>query len=92
MWRCRRSRLAFEKRPGAGERTIRGSLGQGRTAGYAGGGNKFDLENWNAEYFTRLRAFLAEAERHAIVVEITLFSSQYAEAQWAMSPLIALTM
>jgi hypothetical protein len=56
------------------------------TAGYAGGGNKFDLENWNAEYFTRLRGFLAEAERRGIVVEITLFSSQYAEAQWAMSP------
>jgi hypothetical protein len=59
---------------------------RGGTAGYAGGGNKFDLENWNAEYFTRLRGFLAEAERRGIVVEITLFSSQYAEAQWAMSP------
>ena len=55
------------------------------TSGYAGGGNKFDLENWNAEYFTRLRGFLAELNG-AIVVEITLFSSQYAEAQWAMSP------
>ena len=49
-------------------------------------GDEFDLENWNGELFTRLRGFLAEAERRAIVVEITLFSSQYAEAQWAMSP------
>ncbi|MGE5054510.1 MAG: hypothetical protein ACM3WP_10130 [Acidobacteriota bacterium] len=56
------------------------------TAGYAGGGNKFDLEKWNPEYFARLHGFLAEAERREIVVEITLFSSQYAEAQWAMSP------
>jgi hypothetical protein len=56
------------------------------TAGYAGGGNKFDLEKWNPEYFARLHGFLAEAERRKIVVEITLFSSQYAEAQWAMSP------
>lgn len=57
-----------------------------QTAGYAGGGNKFDLEQWNPEYFARLHGFLAEAERRGIVVEITLFSSQYAEAQWALSP------
>lgn len=56
------------------------------TAGYAGGGNKFDLQKWNPEYFSRLHGFLAEAERQGIVVEITLFSSQYAEAQWALSP------
>ncbi len=56
------------------------------TTGYAGGGNKFDLDNWNPEYFTRLHGFLAEAERRGIVVELTFFSSQYAEAQWAMSP------
>jgi hypothetical protein len=56
------------------------------TAGYAGGGNKFDLEKWNPEYFARLHGFLAEAERRGIVVEITFFSSQYAEVQWAMSP------
>jgi hypothetical protein len=55
-------------------------------AGYAGGGNRFDLGNWNQKYFARLHGFLAEAARRGIVVEITLFSSQYAEAQWAMSP------
>ncbi len=56
--------------------------------GYAGGGNKFDLNEWNPEYFTRLRDFLGEAERHAIVVEITLFSSQYGEMQWNLSPFL----
>ena len=56
-------------------------------AGYAGGGNKFDLEKWNPEYFSRLRDFLGEAERRGIVVEITLFSSQYGEMQWEVSPL-----
>ena len=56
------------------------------TPGYAGGGNKFDLSKWNAEYFSRLHDFLSEADRRGIVVEITLFSSQYGEAQWAMSP------
>jgi hypothetical protein len=54
--------------------------------GYAGGGNKFDLEKWNPEYFSRLHDFLAEADRRGIVVEITFFSSQYGDAQWQMSP------
>ena len=54
--------------------------------GYAGGGNKFDLEKWNPEYFSRLHDFLAEADRRGIVVEITLFSSQYGEMQWELSP------
>ena len=49
------------------------------TPGYAGGGNKFDLDKWNPEYFDRLRDFLTEASRRGIVVEITLFSSQYGE-------------
>ena len=54
--------------------------------GYAGGGNRFDLDKWDAEYFRRLHDFLAEAERHGIVVEISLFSSQYGDPQWKLSP------
>ena len=54
--------------------------------GYAGGGNKLDLAKWNPEYFTRLHDFLAEAARLGIVVEIGLFSSQYGEMQWNLSP------
>lgn len=54
--------------------------------GFAGGGNKFDLEHWNPEYFTRLHDFLTEASRLGVVVEISLFSSQYGDAQWALSP------
>jgi hypothetical protein len=53
--------------------------------GYAGGGNKFDLDKWDPEYFQRFADFLADAEKRAIVVEISLFSSQYGDAQWAMS-------
>jgi hypothetical protein len=45
------------------------------TPGYAGGGDKFDLDRWNPEYFERFHAFLAEASRLGIVVEVTLFSS-----------------
>ncbi|HEY2822235.1 MAG TPA: hypothetical protein VGJ06_14420 [Candidatus Acidoferrum sp.] len=54
--------------------------------GYAGGGNKFDLTKWNPEYFERYRAFLADASKRGIVVEITLFSSHYDEAMWKISP------
>ena len=56
------------------------------TPGYAGGGNKFDLSQWNPEYFARYRDFLSEASRRGIVVEITLFSSHYGDAQWNLSP------
>ena len=54
--------------------------------GYAGGGNKFDLEKWDPDYFQRLHDFLAEADRHGVVVEVSLFSSQYGDVQWAVSP------
>ena len=55
------------------------------TPGYANGGNKFDLEKWDGEYFRRLHDLLAEAARLGIVVEISLFSSQYGDAQWEIS-------
>jgi len=56
------------------------------TPGYAGGGNQFDLARWNPEYFVRYKDFLTEAARLGIVVEISLFSSTYGDAQWAVSP------
>ena len=55
--------------------------------GYPGGGNKFDLMEWNQAYFDRYKEFLAEAGRRGIVVEISLFSSHYGEQQWDFSPL-----
>jgi len=54
--------------------------------GYAGGGNKFDLEKWDPAYFQRLHDFLGDADRHGVIVEISLFSSQYGDVQWAVSP------
>lgn len=56
------------------------------TLGYAGGGNKFDLNRWNPEYFQRFHDFLSTAQARGIIVEITLFSSQYDETQWQLSP------
>jgi hypothetical protein len=54
--------------------------------GYAGGGNKFDLGTWDAEYFRRYHEFLSEAGQHGVVVEVTLFSSQYGDPHWSFSP------
>ena len=56
------------------------------TPGYAGGGNKFDLTKWDEAFFVRYRDCLAAAEKRGIVVEISLFSSQYGELQWQVSP------
>jgi hypothetical protein len=70
--------------PAAG--TLLAPWARSATPGYAGGGNKFDLDAWNPAYFQRLRLFLADASSHGIVVEISLFSSQYGDAQWALSP------
>ncbi len=49
--------------------------------------DKFDLERWNPEYFERYRAFLSEAAKRGIVVEVTLFSSYYQEQHWKIGPL-----
>jgi hypothetical protein len=57
------------------------------TPGYHNGGNKFDLDRWDEAYFERLKDFVGEAGRRGIVVEVTLFSSQYADTNWANCPL-----
>jgi hypothetical protein len=41
------------------------------------GGNKFDLNQWDDNYFTRLKSFVSEASKRNIIVEVTLFSSIY---------------
>jgi len=55
--------------------------------GYALGGNKFDLDNWDDSYFSRLRDFITEAGKRNIVVELDLFSNFYDTVQWKLSPL-----
>jgi hypothetical protein len=54
--------------------------------GYLFGGNKFDLDKWDAEYFARLKDFIAKAGERRIVVEICFFNSQYSDT-WPISPL-----
>ncbi|MFW5752030.1 MAG: hypothetical protein ACOCW8_01690 [bacterium] len=53
--------------------------------GYFYGGNKFDLEQWDEAYFERLKDLLTVAAKNNIIIEITLFSSQY--RGWPFNPL-----
>jgi hypothetical protein len=57
------------------------------TPGYANGGNKFDLSNWDRAYFKRLRDFVAEAGKCGVVVELVLFCPFYKDDMWKLSPM-----
>ena len=53
------------------------------------GGNTFDLEKWNPAYFKRLKEFCAMAGDLGVVVEVTLFSNLYSDAEsgpWRVCP------
>ena len=54
--------------------------------GYLVGGNQFDLDRWDPEYFARLKDFLVKSAERGIVVEICFFNSQYSDT-WPISPL-----
>lgn len=58
-------------------------------AGYAGGGNKFDLSRFNDAYFERLKRFVGEAGKRGIVVELVLFCPFYEDSMWIHSPMNA---
>lgn len=53
------------------------------------GGDKFDLEKWDALYFARLKNFIAEAGKRGIVVELVLFCTIYDDKLWAVNPMNA---
>lgn len=55
--------------------------------GYEGGGNKFDLSQWDEAYFKRLKDFVATARSKGVIVEFTLFCPFYGDEQWALSPM-----
>ncbi len=54
--------------------------------GYLFGGNKFDLDKWNPEFFARLKDLIVKAAERGIVVEVCFFNSQYLN-RWPISPL-----
>jgi hypothetical protein len=57
--------------------------------GYYNGGNKFDLDQWDENYFNRLRNFCREAGRREILLELVLFTANYTPQNWLNSPLHA---
>ncbi|MDB6070979.1 MAG: Myo-inositol 2-dehydrogenase [Verrucomicrobiales bacterium] len=57
--------------------------------GFALGGDKFDLNQWDAAYFVRLKDFVSAASSKGVIVEVTLFCPMYEEMQWKLSPMNA---
>ena len=57
-----------------------------QTPGYRSGGNRFDLDRWDPEYFRRLKDFIAQADARGVVVEVCFFNAQN-RGSWPMSPL-----
>ena len=55
--------------------------------GYKGGGNRFDLERWDEDYFKRFRDFAGQASARGVVVEVNLFCPFYEDSMWVLSPL-----
>lgn len=54
--------------------------------GYAMGGNKFDLDHWDKDFFDRLKDFIGSAAKRDIIVEICFFNAQYDDC-WPLCPL-----
>ena len=48
---------------------------------------KYDLTQWNPEFFARLDGFMSLAAEYGIIVEITLLSNTYDNSVWALNPL-----
>jgi len=57
------------------------------SSGYANGGNKFDLTQWDRQYFQRLTDFVAEAGKRGVIVELVLFCPFYEDSMWELSPM-----
>lgn len=60
--------------------------GRSSTPGYAHGGNKFDLDTWNPEFFSRLKDYIRYAGTKGIVVEVALYNAQK-NWTWPLHPL-----
>ena len=60
-----------------------------RTAkpGALDGLNKWDLDQWNPEYFSRLHDLVRYASERAILVQVTLFCTYYTDYMWEASPM-----
>ncbi|MEI7903179.1 MAG: DUF6298 domain-containing protein, partial [bacterium] len=70
-----------------GPRHLLCPFARSNTPGYANGGNKFDLTQWDEAYFVRLKDFVAQAGKRGIAVEFSFFCPYYTGSQWNLSPL-----
>lgn len=58
--------------------------------GYALDGEpKYDLDQWNPEFFDRLHRFLSLASDYGIIIEVVMLSNSYYPPVWALNPLHA---
>jgi hypothetical protein len=48
---------------------------------------KYDLAQWNDEFFNRLHGFLSLASEYGVIVEVVLFSNTYSPSVWELNPL-----
>lgn len=48
---------------------------------------KFDLSQWNPEFFERLHCFMSLTCEHGILVEVVLLSNTYSDSVWSVNPL-----
>jgi hypothetical protein len=55
--------------------------------GASDGHNMFDLMTFDSAYFERLKTFLTEAGKRAIVVELVLFCTIYNDKLWDVNPM-----
>jgi hypothetical protein len=60
--------------------------GRSSTPGYVNGGNLFDLDTWNPEFFRRFKDYVRYAGRKGIVVEVALYNAQK-NWTWPFHPL-----
>jgi hypothetical protein len=47
---------------------------------------KYDLDQWNPEFFQRLHGFLSAAEKRGIIVEVTLLADHHKPEIWELNP------
>lgn len=50
---------------------------------------KYDLDQWNPEFFDRLHRFLSLASDYGIIVEVVILSNTYCNDIWMLNPLNA---
>ncbi|MBM3234719.1 hypothetical protein FJZ31_00295 [Candidatus Poribacteria bacterium] len=48
---------------------------------------KYDLDQWNPEFFDRLHRFLSLASDYGIIVEVVFLSNTYSSVVWSLNPL-----